>query len=149
MPSYLYHRYPNKTVFILKQAHVSHESQYHNITWTLINSLPPVRYCCNLKFIIFKLISTIEHFLWNCLQVNATEPRWGLVQVMGWCRQTTSHYLRQCWSSSLPPLGHNQLFKETIKVMRSVEAGDRPQTTALCLFSLRNPYQNIHLLYAP
>ena len=28
-----------------------------------------------------------------------------LVQVMAWCRQTTSHYLSQCWLSSLSPYG--------------------------------------------
>ena len=26
-----------------------------------------------------------------------------LVQLMGWCRQATSHYLNQCWPRSLPP----------------------------------------------
>ena len=28
-----------------------------------------------------------------------------LVQVMAWCRQATSHYLSQCWPSSLSPYG--------------------------------------------
>ena len=28
-----------------------------------------------------------------------------LVQVMAWCRQATSHYLSQCWLSSLSPYG--------------------------------------------
>ena len=28
-----------------------------------------------------------------------------LVQVMAWCRQTTSHYLSQCWPSSMSPYG--------------------------------------------
>ena len=28
-----------------------------------------------------------------------------LVQVMAWCRQATSHYLKQCWPRSLPPYG--------------------------------------------
>ena len=28
-----------------------------------------------------------------------------LVQVMAWCRQATSHYLSQCWHSSLSPYG--------------------------------------------
>ena len=28
-----------------------------------------------------------------------------LVQVMAWCRQATSHYLSQCWLSSLLPYG--------------------------------------------
>ena len=28
-----------------------------------------------------------------------------LVQVMAWCRQATSHYLSQCWPSSMSPYG--------------------------------------------
>ena len=28
-----------------------------------------------------------------------------LVQVMAWCRQATSHYLNQCWPSSVLPYG--------------------------------------------
>ena len=28
-----------------------------------------------------------------------------LVQVMSWCRQTTSHYLSQCWPRSMLPYG--------------------------------------------
>ena len=28
-----------------------------------------------------------------------------LVQVMAWCRQATSHYLRQCWPRSVLPYG--------------------------------------------
>ena len=48
-----------------------------------------------------------ELFLWNCSQVNATEHRnkSTLVQVMAWCHQATSHYLRQCWPMSLSSYG--------------------------------------------
>ena len=34
-----------------------------------------------------------------------TDDRSTLVQVMAWCRQTTSHYLSQCWPRSLSPYG--------------------------------------------
>ena len=32
-------------------------------------------------------------------------PKSTLVQVMAWCRQATSHYLCQCWPSSMSPYG--------------------------------------------
>ena len=38
--------------------------------------------------------------------MNATGPYWwqvNMVQVMAWCRQATSHYLSQCWLSSVSP----------------------------------------------
>ena len=34
-----------------------------------------------------------------------TDHKSTLVQVMVWCRQATSHYLSQCWLSSLSPYG--------------------------------------------
>ena len=34
-----------------------------------------------------------------------TDDKSTLVQVMAWCRQATSHYLSQCWLSSLSPYG--------------------------------------------
>ena len=56
-----------------------------NIKWwdPAINSLAPGRCGCNLNWIIFKLFSDryLEHFLWNCPQVNATRPHWWLVNI--------------------------------------------------------------------
>ena len=51
----------------------------------------------------------LEH-LWNCSYVSATEPHSRQVQStvdrgMAWCRQTTSHYLNQCWPSFPMPYG--------------------------------------------
>ena len=34
-----------------------------------------------------------------------TDDKLTLVQVMAWCRQATSHYLRQCWPWSMSPYG--------------------------------------------
>ena len=34
---------------------------------------------------------------------DLTDDKSILVQVMAWCRQATSHYLSQCWLSSLSP----------------------------------------------
>ena len=36
---------------------------------------------------------------------TSTDDKSTLVQVMAWCRQATSHYLSQCWPSSMSPYG--------------------------------------------
>ena len=36
---------------------------------------------------------------------DLTDDKSTLVQVMAWCRQATSHYLNQCWPSSMSPYG--------------------------------------------
>ena len=38
---------------------------------------------------------------------DLTDDNSTLVQVMAWCHQATSHYLNQCWPSSLASLGLN------------------------------------------
>ena len=75
------------------------------------NSLAPVRSECHSKNIIFHLVLLIDIF--RCPHGNAlrwmpqdlTDDKSTLVQVMVWCRQATSHYLNQCWLSSLSPHG--------------------------------------------
>ena len=70
------------------------------------SSLAPGR--CYLELVIFKLISGAFavklpsdecHETSLMIIVNASM----LVQVMAWCRQATSHYLRQCWLRSMSP----------------------------------------------
>ena len=39
------------------------------------------------------------------ISMNPADDKSALVQVMAWCRQATSHYLSQCWLSSLSPYG--------------------------------------------
>ena len=48
-------------------------------------------------------ISSELAFRWMSLYL--TDDKSTLVHVMAWCRQATSHYLSQCWPSSLPPYG--------------------------------------------
>ena len=48
-------------------------------------------------------ISCKTALIWMSLGFTDDKPT--LVQVMAWCRQTTSHYLSQCWLSSLSPYG--------------------------------------------
>ena len=39
------------------------------------------------------------------MPIDLTDDKSTLVQVMAWCRQATSHYLSQCWPSSMTPYG--------------------------------------------
>ena len=76
-----------------------------------INSLAPGRSECDSKNVIFNLVLLIGIF--RCSHHNAlrwmprdlTDHKSTLVQVMDWCRQATSHYLSQCWLSSLTLYG--------------------------------------------
>ena len=76
-----------------------------------LNSLAPGRPGCHFKTAIFNLVLLIGFFRSS----NDNAPRWmswdlmdgksTMVQVMAWNRQTTSHYLSQCWPSSISPYG--------------------------------------------
>ena len=51
---------------------------------SFINSLALRRCSCKIEWVIFKLYIKnryLEHFLWNCPQVNATRPHWWLVNI--------------------------------------------------------------------
>ena len=75
-----------------------------------INSLAPGRSEYNSKSVIFNLVLLIGVFrsydnaLW-WMPRDLTDDKSTLVQVMAWCRQATSHYLSQCWLSTLSPYG--------------------------------------------
>ena len=68
---------------------------------------------------IFKFILLIDASSTSCEIALSEMPQSPvdimstLVQVMAWCRQATSHYLNQCWPSSMcrhmASLGHNEL----------------------------------------
>ena len=79
------------------------------------NSLAPGRFECDSKNGIFNLVLLIDIFRsfhdnalrWMPQVLN--DDKSTLVQVMAWCRQATSHYLSQCWLSSLSPYGVTRL----------------------------------------
>ena len=79
----------------------------HILRLTLINSLAPRRYGSSFKSIIFKVIKWNNSYGTCCeisfrrMPQNRTNENLILVQVMGCCRQATTHYLNQCWPTSL------------------------------------------------
>ena len=75
------------------------------------NSLAPRRSEYDSKNVIFNLDlltgiyrSSYDNAL-RWMSLDLTDDKSTLVQVMAWCRQATSHYLDQCWLSSLSPSG--------------------------------------------
>ena len=58
-----------------------------------VNSLAPGRFQRNLRKVIFQLISVIDGWSISCKIVLKWMPM-DLVQVMAWCHQATSHYLK-------------------------------------------------------
>ena len=81
--------------------------------WDEITYPFPFRYEPNLELINVKLKSEIDvckYFQWKFPKVNATNPTDDMLafaQVMGWCRQATSHCMSQCWPRSMSPYGVN------------------------------------------
>ena len=76
-----------------------------------VNSLVPGRSKYDSKNVIFNLVLLIGIFrsshdnALRWMPWNLTNDKSRLIQVMAWCRQATSHYLSQCWLSSLSPYG--------------------------------------------
>ena len=64
-----------------------------------------------LGYLSFQTISVIDGWVISCelalrwMSLDLTDDKSTLVQVMAWCRQATSHYLSQCWPSSMSPYG--------------------------------------------
>ena len=91
----------------------SPEKFVDSTTWAtnMFNSLVPGRFEWNLKQIIFKLILVTDDWDISCgialrwFSLDVTDDKSTLVQAMAWCRQATSHYLRQCWPRSMSPYG--------------------------------------------
>ena len=77
----------------------------------LINSLAPGKFEWHFIYVIFKRILVIAGWGISCeisliwMSLDFTDNQSTVVQVMAWCRQTTGHYLSQCWPRSLSPYG--------------------------------------------
>ena len=87
-----------------------------------LNSLVPGKFSWNLRYVVVKPIVVIDgwgmadiHLVklpWDEHSLDLTDGKTALIQVMAWCRQATSHYLRQCWQilyRHIKSLGHNGL----------------------------------------
>ena len=127
--------------------HIRYESQcdwigsgYKNFIMTQVlctesssfNSLVPERCGWNINLIIFKLPPRIYIYIyiyiyWAFSMEYAlrgtpwylTDDLSTLVQIMAWCCQATSHYLKQCWLSSRPQWVNSQRPSYIIWLHRS------------------------------
>ena len=64
----------------------------------------------------------VAHFVWNCTEMHANNLQSALVHLMAWCRQVTSHYVKQCWPSSM---SHYRVTRpQWVNLGRLVIAGD-------------------------
>ena len=103
------------------------------------NSLAPGRSECDSKNVIFNLVlligilrSSHDNALWRMPQ-DLTDNKSTLVQVMAWCRQTTSHYLSQCWLTSLLPYGVARAQWVNVQVQAIVAS-----TSNYCIIKVNN-----------
>ena len=107
--------------------------EYFLVNFSHVNSLAPGKFEWNFRSLIFKIISVTDGWGISCeiglrwMPLDLTDDKSTLVQVMAWCRQATSHYLSQCWSSSMmlygfswPFVQHRNISKTTIKLLITV-----------------------------
>ena len=97
----------------LKAAHAAQEGETKQVPlmFGLFNSLAAGRSeydSWNVIFNLDLLIGVFRSSFDNALQLmpqDITDDKSKLVQVMAWCCQATSHYLKQCWPRSPTPYG--------------------------------------------
>ena len=82
-----------------------------HISWDVSTHWPLGELGCLFKTAIFNLVLSIGIFTSSndnplrWMPWDLTDDKSTLVQVMAWCRLATSHYLNQCWPSSMSPYG--------------------------------------------
>ena len=118
-----------------------------------INSLASGRPACHFKTAIFNLVLLIDFFRSS----NDNAPRWmsldlrddksTLVQVMAWCRQATSHYLSQCWPSSMTLYGvtRPQWVNETQSALPNTYEGLVQQIMMIHVHELADYHQTSNI----
>ena len=136
-PIDLFHNKAHAVLFFSHSIH--HTVIYHTVfifslcyqttdgSSTIFNSLAPGEPRCHFKTAIFNLVLLIGIFTpskdnalrWIPRDLN--DDKSTLVQVMAWCRQATSHYLSQCWASSMSPYGvtRPQWVNSTLKLQQN------------------------------
>ena len=76
-----------------------------------VNSLSLGKFEGNFVEVNFKLMLMTDgsgiyvEIDFRLISLDLTNEKSKLVQVMAWCHQATSHYLSQCWPSSISPYG--------------------------------------------
>ena len=87
------------------------QCEYMDIRIGCFNSLALRRPVCHFETTIFYLVLLIGIFTatkddaLRWMPRDLTDDKSILVQVMAWCPKATSHYLSQCWPSSMSPYG--------------------------------------------
>ena len=79
----------------------------NHYTWSDVEQ-DPRRHITSLCYIAYWPLGDLIEISANFLQwvpLDLTNDKSTLVLVMAWCRQTTSHYLSQCWPRSVSPYG--------------------------------------------
>ena len=76
----------------------------------VVNSLAPVKFEWNFRYVIFKWISVLGWGipLWNCPNMNVTGLHWRSINIgsgNGLMPPGNKPYLSQCWPRSLSPYG--------------------------------------------
>ena len=90
----------------------------------LVGSPPGAISKLQISILFYWLVSSQSNY--NALRWmpwDLTEDKSTFVQVMAWCRQATSHYLSQCWPSSMSPYGvaRPQWDQEPVCILNSVQ----------------------------
>ena len=89
------------------------------------NSLAPGWSECDSKNVIFQSCFTdwyLQTFHDNALRwmpQDLTDDKSTLLQVMAWCRRAPSHYLSQCWLSSLSP--YSVVRPQRVNILRQIQ----------------------------
>ena len=101
-----HHKCNNSRIVCLLKSNISFQGPANPPT---LNSLAPGTFAWHFRQVIFKQILVIDGWGISCeisliwMSLDFTDDQSMLVQVMAWCHQATSHYLRQCWPRSLSP----------------------------------------------
>ena len=101
---------PHKKIHKLWYPLISHFTLMPSIP-PVINSLAPEKFEWNFRYVIFQRILVTDVWGISCeialiwMSVDFINDQSTMVQVKAWCRQTTRHYLSQCWPRSLTPYG--------------------------------------------
>ena len=91
---------------------IQHQATTSTNTPSLSNNpLAPGKCCCNLNFVIHKLITRVDiltissEFTLRQMPQAFTDDQSTLVQVVAWCQQATSHCLSECKPRSMLTYG--------------------------------------------